>query len=348
MNATLGPWTTAIDSGSAMSLSAFWKQRMEQLPALPGVSPRVSRRGWCWLLLVALLALGWPTTQVSRQVVAGPPTTSENSQPAAAPEAAADEPSQQHGQPLTVNFEQGVRAEIVGLSEHPSQGKTWWAPDGALIDAPYQQLRANASADSQAHKREIAVRWHVPDDAQVQTQWNVKHCWVWASGNASGTESPDIKAGAFAVAEDSKTVTVTLAVAAGEWETVATTNGKFYGSEGKWANGKRAHDFAYMPAIEANGELLLTISHDVLNQDMRIIAVDADGNMIANGSAHGGGSGGFVQTTGIFRNVRRSDIHAFWLQARPYHRVEVRNVALHAGQDTTPEIVDLGLDKNTH
>ncbi len=145
--------------------------------------------------------------------------------------------------------------------------------------------------------------------------------------------------------EPGDTAIVELSVAAGEWQTMTQTHGRGFGSEGKWANGQRAHGFAYSPAIEHNDRVTITISHDVLNRDLRIIAVDANGKTLADGGGQGSGPRGFMQTTGVFDNVALKDIHAFQLQARPFHRYEIQNVSLKRDQHTVPTMIDLGVDE---
>ncbi|MEX2113256.1 MAG: hypothetical protein WD845_08730 [Pirellulales bacterium] len=345
MSTSLGPWTTAIDSGSTAALSAFWKRRMTQLPELADTSTRLTRRSGLLLALVAMLALGWPTAHLSRQVAAADPQPPADEKPAVA---AAEEAPQKPGQLLSIELEGGVTADLIGLCEHPSKDKTWWAADGSPIAAPYQQF--HGSVDAAGHTlREIAVRWHVPKDSDIATRWGVAASSGWAGGtpqDAQGNRLRDITAAAAAIPANSNTTTITFSVAAGEWQTMTETNGRYFGSEGKRAGGKRPHGFAYSPAIEHDGQVTITISHDVLNRNLRIIAVDANGKTLADGGGRGGGSNGFMQTTGSFRNLSLKDIHAFQLQARPFHRVEVRNIALNRDQHTLPTIVDLGLDES--
>jgi hypothetical protein len=121
---------------------------------------------------------------------------------------------------------------------------------------------------------------------------------------------------------------------------MAETDGKHYA-----AQGKQKHGYVYSPAIEANGKVTITIAHDLLDRDLRIVAIGADGNIIANGGAQGGGAGMVRQNTGIFKNVSLKDIRGFQLQARPFHRYEIQNVSLHRDKHTVPAMIDLGVDE---
>ncbi len=345
MNFSFGPWTTAIDSGSRAQLSAFWKKRIGMLSGLVAASPRVSRSGWVLLLAAGMLALGWPTLYFSRTVVAatGP---SEQREPAVeSPQKAGQQKPRPTvpGGPVLVPLPGGVTAELIGLADHTAKKKSWWAPDGTPIAAPYQKFRSRANPGAGQIAREIAVRFHVPQDADVATGWNVTPCSAFAGGRAydeDGTWIRSVDAGAAVLPATQLTGTITFRVAAGDWETVAETNGKGYS-----ARGERKHGFVFTPAYQLDGSVMITISHTVVGKDVRIIAVGADGKMLAIGKTAGGGSRGFMQTTCIFKNLSLEDVHLFQLQARPYHRVEIRDVALRKEQGTKPTIVDLGEDK---
>ena len=115
-----GPWTTSLDSGSRLQLSAFWKQRMRQLPRLSAAT-RMSR-GTLLAALVLAIAVG-----LSPLVELVP----------AAPNGSAG------GSGFVVKFSNGATVELVGLSENPSAGAPWWKPDGTpLDDRPYHRVMA--------------------------------------------------------------------------------------------------------------------------------------------------------------------------------------------------------------
>jgi hypothetical protein len=191
--------------------------------------------------------------------------------------------------------------------------------------------------------REIAVRWRLPKDSDITNRWYVPGCAVWSGGtprDALENPLPDTYAGGVAISRNQETATVSFTVAAGPWTTVAQTDGQHY-----WSEGRMRHGYVYTPAVETNRGVNITISHNVLHRDLRIVAVDANRQILANGGAHGGGASDFIQSTGTFDDLKLKDVAMFQLQARPYHRFEVRNVALHPNQHTEPEIIDLGLDE---
>ncbi len=190
MSKSLGPWTTSINSGA--TLSAFWKQRVTRLPELIHTSSRLSGRSAIVLALAAVLAFGWPTVRLSLEVVAAdsPSTSKTNSSAVEKP------PGHEHV--FAVNLDDGVRVELLGICEHPSQGNAWWAADGQPIAAPYQSLLARAGTLRPV--REIAVLWSVPENRAIATHWYVKKCAVWVGGttkNVAGAGPRDLRRGIF-------------------------------------------------------------------------------------------------------------------------------------------------------
>ncbi len=184
---------------------------------------------------------------------------------------------------------------------------------------------------------------HVPPGADVAAHWGPVGNSAYAGGmpaDAQGKPLRAIDAAAIALPPNLDTAVIELSVAAGPWTTMAETDGRHYA-----AQGKKKHGYAYTPAIEADGKVTISIAHDVLDHDLRIVAIGADGNIIANGGARGGGAGNVRQTTGIFETVSLNEIREFQLQARPYHRYEIQNVSLHRDRHTIPTMIDLGVDE---
>ncbi len=63
-------------------------------------------------------------------------------------------------------LEDGVEVELVGLTEHPSSGKTWWKPDGTILEeAPYESLSFDLPSTRENHQvYELAFRiQNLPD-----------------------------------------------------------------------------------------------------------------------------------------------------------------------------------------
>jgi hypothetical protein len=323
MNNSFGPWTTAMASGSGAQLSTFWKQRMQMLPVVRQSAAVVTHRGRLLLTATCILALVLPTLQFSRSLA-----TVE-----AEPQKRAED-----GKPFRVTLPGDLVAEVLGVGHNPSKGHPWWAPDGKPIAAPYDKCQSTTSGDNNEVSREIALRWiNRPEGVVVHWSPNVSS----SSGSsraidANGKVLPgvDVISGMFLKTQ--KTCNLKFEIAAGPWETVTENSGR------EWVNyADRKHGYAVSPAIEVNGGTRLTIAHDVLGRNVRIVAVDHKGNEIATGNCGGGQVKGFSQLTVIFNKLPLKDIKAFRLQARDWQEVEVTGIALNPGELTQPKLEEV-------
>ena len=320
MNRSFGPWTTAMDSGSGTQLSTFWKKRMTMLPIVRHSPAVVTRRARLLLMATAALALVLPTLHLARTVAA---VEAEPEKPAAV------------GKPLRVMLPAGLIAEVIGVGHNPSKGQHWWAPNGMRIAAPYEKIDATAPAGDEEVSREIALRWiHKPPDVTVHLSPNTNS---WYGGcrafDASGKDLPGVNVVAGTFLKTQKTCNLNFKIAAGPWETFKEDSGRRYVTYGE-----KNHGYAFSRAIETNGATQITISHDILDRDVRIVAVDHEGHEITTENRGGGGVKGFSQQTMIFYKLPLKDIKAFRVQARNWQKVEVIGIALNPGEATQPAV----------
>ena len=309
-----------MDSGSGARLSTFWKKRMTMLPIVRHSSAVVTRRARLLLTATATLVLVLPTLQLSSGVAAVE----------AQPEKLATV-----GKPLRVNLPGGLVAEVIGVGHHPSKGQPWWAPDGTPMVAPYERIDATAPAGDGEVSREIALSWI--DKPQGVTVRLASNTGSWYGGcraiDASGNELPDVKVAAGTFLKTQKTCNLSFRIAAGPWETLTENSGR------DWVTyGDRGHGYAVSPAIEVNGGTRLTIAHDVVDRDVRIVAVDHQGREITTEDRGGGDVKGFSQLTVIFYKLPLKDIKAFRLQALAWQKAEVTGIALNPVEMRQPAV----------
>jgi hypothetical protein len=320
MNHSFGSWTTAIASGFDAKLSMFWKQRVTMLPIVRRSSASVTRRGRLLLTATAALAVALPTLHLSRSVAA---VEAEPEKPAAA------------GKPFRLVLPAGLVAEVIGVGHNPSRGQAWWAADGAPIAAPYEKIDAVTSGGAGEIRREIALRWiHEPQDVTVRLSPNTSS---WYGGcraiDAHGKELPGVKVVAGTFVKTQKTCNLNFKIAAGSWETLTENSGRGYVTYSD-----KNHGYAFSQAVEINGATQITISHDIVERDIRIVAVDHEGREIATENRGGGNVKGFSQLTAIFYGLPLKSIKAFRLQARNWQQVEVTGIALNPGESTRPAV----------
>jgi hypothetical protein len=314
---------------------------MTMLPAARRTIAQQSRWTNFALALAAALALAVPTPLVSRAPAAAPDTPStsaEREEATAAPDAGNESGA---GQPVRIELLGGGVLELAAVGEHPSADKAWWAADGSPAAPPYDNFRGAVGVGGDQFVREVAMRWieRLPEGAE--SQWNIKGSGSAAYGQAfdkNGKRISDVSAWAHSFPSDAKTCTVEISVARGPWETVTETDG-----ESIHSIGTQKYSVAFSPTTERRGQLVLTVSHNITDRDLRVIAVDGDGKTLAVGACTGAGGHGFMQTIAQFSPEKTQGVHKFLVQARDYERYEIRDVSLVPGEKTLPLVVNVQL-----
>jgi hypothetical protein len=320
MNHSFGPWTTAMNSGSSAQLSTFWKKRMTMLPIVRHSSAVVTRRSRLLLVATAVLALLLPTLHLSRTVAA---VENEPEKLVAA------------GRSFQFTLPGGLVAEVIGVGHNPSKGQPWCAPDGTPTVAPYEKINTTTSDRDGQVNREVVLRWiDKPQDVTVRWAPNVRDWWAGCLAiDSNGKELPgvDVVVGMFPKTQ--KTCNLSFKIATGPWQTLTQNSGRGYVTYND-----NNHAYAVSQAIEVNGATQITISHDILNRYVRIVAVDDKGREISTEDRGGGDVKGFSQLTAIFRNLPLKNIKAFRVQARNWQQAEIIGIALNPGERTQPAL----------
>jgi RNA polymerase sigma factor (sigma-70 family) len=219
----------------------------------------------------------------------------------------------------------GATIEVVGISPHPSGARTWWRPDGTpLGQPPCDPSPTNIRGDGDVVYRTVVVRiTGVPPGADDG----------WWINQANGGSQGQAKLGAKPVPGLSQTVTmfpsglrdctVRFEVAAGPWLTVQTW-GNNQGARGA----EPGRNFIFGQALATKKGSTISVTHDIGDHlSVQLIAVDHDGEEYPSEIRSGSGVKGFKQLVVEFA-LPPEQIKEFWVQTRPYERVEVQGVAL--------------------
>ncbi|MBX3411161.1 MAG: hypothetical protein KF708_00475 [Pirellulales bacterium] len=251
------------------------------------------------------------------------------------------------GAPYRVELPGGAIVELVGIGFHPSQGKEWWGADGTPVAAPYHDFKGRVREDSIT--REIAVRRVKQPTGDGTFFWQPNGPGSTAGGtplDAAGKAIHDLDAVARAFPPDSKTFSILFHVATAPWNTVETTDGRAPMSTAFLdAKLNRTVSLAFTPASERQGQLMLSVAHDLLEQDIRLVAVTNDGRELSSVRTSNVGVNRFCQTTGYFRDLELDDVKEFKLQYRPFQLFELRNLPLEPGMKTEPEFNEIESDE---
>ncbi len=278
-----------------------------------------------WVLVVLILA--WfvlATLPAISRLAAGRVVfnTRSSTLPASAPNPAAAAPAESAWRQVLPN---GVSVELLGVSENPSQGKPWWRPDGSpLKEMPYSSINATVNPNQKEVGREVAVRLTGLPKEQPDAVWAFMPERTAAGGgavNERGAYHEDLRAIAVLLPSSDRFFSVKYGVAAGPWQTV--TQGGVRGSSST-SNELAAVNFG--PAYEADGAVMITVSHNVTGKAVRLVAVDRSDQEITAGNCTGGSAGEVHQLTCSFSHMRLEDVKEFRLQTRPYEWAEFKNV----------------------
>jgi len=265
--------------------------------------------------------------------------------PMASIDAAAQKPSDQE---FKVTLPNGITIELVGVRK--PETNQWWRPDGSpLAETPY-----DSSEGDPQHQNpyEFAVHFeNLPEGVTGGLRIN-------PSGGGWGGTIPETmdklkphKAGkpvenmAYTVVDQdprTDTVTVRVDLATGEWKVDSTYPRSGGGWNARTSGSPAVGTVSYSAPYERDNKTYVTATYSAIERDkcdVRLVALDAYN--AEHLSDYPGGlwtSAGFAQITPDF-NLPLDDVAAFYLQTRPYTRIEFRNVALRPGTRQKGEIV---------
>ncbi len=216
----------------------------------------------------------------------------------------------------------GVTVELVGVCEHPSQGKQWWQPDGSVLENsqyPYQKLGKTVRTGIKKDKiLELALRFSSLLDKKIGITCD-------AVDSGFGSYEKDIWATTIQVPRERDKLDIKFGIAAGLWTTIERSTGN-----GVQASSGSGGAFTFAKAYESNSSVCIIVTHnkDSRKLNYRIVAVDNDSVTHTSSSSTSSGISTWTQTTVHFTNLTLEQIKEFRFQTRPYQWVEFKNVSL--------------------
>lgn len=336
-NLAFGPWSSSLDNGYRLELSAFWKQRMKCLTRLPARGARAGRRALAGTIVAALVVMVAPLVELAprRANAEGAGAKPQAAEAKTLAAAVADK--------FIAKFSNGVEVELIGLSMNPSKDQPWWRPNGApLAERPYASARAHMGSGT---PREICWRWkNLPKDPDYTLSWNTVPSYEGAGTigpvDADGKPIKDLWAAAVALPGSPKTCTVQFSssVSATPWKTVFSDDGQHYSSSGSVVDGKN-RGVIWSPAREQGKELLITVSFKAPGESVRLVAFDKSEQAHPASRVYGGGAWDFMQQTFAFDDLPLEEVGRYELQTqtREIETVEFVNVSLEPEKRTKVE-----------
>ena len=243
----------------------------------------------------------------------------------------------------------GITVELISVSQHPSEGKAWWRPDGSPMEkAPHARMASTGIGQVEPGKRAvelaIAVTNAPTEDIGVTWKWDAVTSTCRSDQvMADGKIVQGLRAIEGILPADRHVTGFTVGIASGQWSTRYSASVR--GQEVIALRGQRvisievnAGGAVFSPVIEQAGQTIINVAYDLpADYEARVVAIDQSGKL-HTGELTGGSAGKTRQSTATF-HMPASEIKGYKLQARPYEWIRFRNISLEPGQKTDVEVI---------
>ena len=298
----------------ALAAAAFWFAAREHREETgKSMAPLLRRLGWTLGIVYALL-----------MVTAGPAMCSHRHRPPPLKRVESVAPS-------TRQLSQGS-IELVGVAPHPSIGKSWWTGDGRpATEGPFLNQGSHVTAQSDQRAYEFVFRTRdLPAGASLPA-WQFEPAASWAGGGPPALMSDadaDLRGYhllSAALPEKARKVKIKAGIAAGAWQTIATSESRGSHSTSRSKEGVNWSISFGEPLETKDGEVVVNVAHPRhADWQMRVVAVNAAGEQVTPDRTSNFGE----QIAARFTNLPLTETQEFRFQARRYEWAEFRNIAL--------------------
>jgi hypothetical protein len=216
----------------------------------------------------------------------------------------------------------GAIIEVIGVSSFPSGPDTWWRPDGTpLHPAPCDPIEPRIRGDDTVRMLILVRLARIPDGADHQ--WSIAEARGAARAPAmrDGKPLPGLSEMTALLRADAGSGTVLFRVAAGPWKTI-----RIWGKDPGGVGGIDA-SYAFGRAIATVKGTTISVTHDIQDKPVRLVAVDGDGKELRAEIRSASGAKNFRQIVVEF-DQPPEQIKEFWVQTRPYEEVRIPGIAL--------------------
>ncbi|QDU43614.1 Methicillin resistance mecR1 protein [Symmachiella dynata] len=291
------------------------------------VTGRITSRSTLFLILLAAIVL--PRVRANDDPAAEQPA---QPQPAAPTEFFAELPN-------------GGTVELVGISEHPSKDRPWWRADGSPLEtAPYAHPGGRYHFGRDMIGREFAFRFHgVPENLVQATTIT-----LIGSGGSGSLSVPVDQAGhplenmrvkLVSLPQGTQQSKFRISVPNGDWQLIATSNGNEQ-SASAFTFGGFNFGVTFMPGQIKGNDIVLNFAHNAIGHEVRVVAVEADGQTRHVQSRFGGvGAAGFYQATAEFEDLKGKNIVSFHVEVRKTHNITFEHIAAAPGEQAKFNVV---------
>jgi len=232
----------------------------------------------------------------------------------------------------------GVTVELLGICEHPSEGKQWWGVDGRPIAAPYERLKSSHRSDD-SELYEVVYRVFGSEDIRSHIYSNSTiggHTGLipfsQKAENLNIRDAANAYGAILYVKPDAEFIR--LEIGAGrdsDWKTLCSQPSPVD------ETGINCPGVVFKPAIEKDGETYVTIAHLIKDRRIRVIAVDHSGE-IHESTGFDGTVGKELGSCQVRFDLAAEKIKEIQFQTQKFQRVTFKNIPLRPGHKTDVEI----------
>jgi RNA polymerase sigma factor (sigma-70 family) len=273
----------------------------------------------------ALVAYGLTAEVLSQQATKDQVLASQPPKAAARPSAKPDE--KVAADPRWVrSLPNGATIEVVGISPHPSGPLTWWRPDGSpLPQPPCDRSNTRISSDQNVVFRSVVVRvTNLPEGAEHQWWINEANGGSHGQPRRAGKPVPGLSEAVTQFPRGMPTCTLLFKVAAGPWQTVQT-----WGTSPGALGSRDGTSYIFGAAIATTTGTALSVTHNIQDTSVRLVAVDGDGKEHPGKVRSGSGVKDFRQLVVEF-DLPPGAVQEFRVQTRSFEEVEIPGIVIQA------------------
>lgn len=239
---------------------------------------------------------------------------------------------------FTATLPDDVVVELVGVCEHPSEGKQWWQPDGTPIetdDLPDYDYDDAVTVRENEYARLLAFKL---DDKVVQgagISWSLENSnesrFAPDYTDKTRTKRRSVQVILAAFPETLECANLRLGITAGHWKAVASGTDGTRGAQ--TLDSITQSDVIYHEAHEENGTTSISATHLLgPNYDCRIYARGKNGEIYEPRKYSNGGRQ--MRLCKSEFDIPLEKVKLFHLQARPFQWVTFENISLQRGLKT--------------
>ncbi len=217
--------------------------------------------------------------------------------------------------------------ELVAISREPADG-VWWRPDGTPANEGPFEVHGSSPEIGPGERAAVFIFRSRDSEQRASTYtYEFQGAKTWIAGRPPRLNGRPVSGGLFVKStfpESQSATTIRVGVAIDNWETVATDSAQASRSFGISRHGQ-AQQIAFFGTTEdKSGDTILTLTHQLAGEDVRVVAVDAQGAEHASTTHFATGDRHKFTIPRLSPNYVRE----YRMQVRPYRWAEFNNVQL--------------------